>query len=116
VPAEFSSDVFVGQSGRLTQSPQLTGDSTASCARQFLGTRSQVPQARRFLAGQLGDFPQADEALLCLSELVANAVQHSNSRCPGGNSKFAQLSLPAHYGLRFKTKVVSGMRNGAKTV
>ena len=36
--------------------------------------------ARRLLAG----YPAADEVILCLSELAANAVRHSDSRRPGG--------------------------------
>ena len=53
-------------------------------ARSFPGTADQVGQARRFLAGLLGDCPGAADAVLCLSELAANAVQHSRSARPGG--------------------------------
>ncbi len=50
----------------------------------FPGTPDQVGHARRFLAGIIGDCPQADDAILCLSGLAANAVQHSHSARPGG--------------------------------
>ncbi len=53
-------------------------------ARSFPGTADQVGQARRFLAGLLGDCPGAGDAVLCLSELAANAVRHSRSARPGG--------------------------------
>lgn len=50
----------------------------------FSATADQVGQARQFLAGIIGDRPASDEAILCLSELVSNAVLHSGSRHPGG--------------------------------
>ena len=53
-------------------------------ARSFPGTADQVGQARRFLAGLLGGCEGAADAVLCLSELAANAVQHSRSAGPGG--------------------------------
>jgi anti-sigma regulatory factor (Ser/Thr protein kinase) len=41
-------------------------------------------EARRFLAAILTGCPDADNAILCLSELVTNAIVHSRSRAPGG--------------------------------
>ena len=52
--------------------------------RVFPAAGAQVGQARRFLAGILGDCPEAADAVLCLSELAANAVLHSHSARPGG--------------------------------
>jgi anti-sigma regulatory factor (Ser/Thr protein kinase) len=45
---------------------------------------SQVAEARRFVASFLADPALAADAMLCLSEVAANAVIHSDSRCPGG--------------------------------
>jgi anti-sigma regulatory factor (Ser/Thr protein kinase) len=67
-------------------SPPAPAPATAGVtwSRAFPATPCQVGQARRFLAGLLGACPAADDALLCLSELAANAVQHSRSARPGG--------------------------------
>jgi len=43
-----------------------------------------VSQARCFLASLLVGSPAVSDALVCLSELATNAIQHSNSRRPGG--------------------------------
>lgn len=48
------------------------------------GTADQIRHARRLLAAVLGDCPCADDVILCLSELAANAVRHSISGHPGG--------------------------------
>src|ERR1035438_5456714 len=45
----------------------------------------QVREARRFLASALDGRPAADDAVLCLSEMVTNATVHSRSREPGGH-------------------------------
>lgn len=53
-------------------------------SRAFPGTPTQVREARRFLSTILAGQPAADDAVLCLSELVSNAVLHSHSGKPGG--------------------------------
>ena len=54
-------------------------------ARTFPAVPAQVAEARRFLAGLLEPRPAAADAVLCLSELAANAVVHSRSAEPGGS-------------------------------
>lgn len=68
-----------------TSGPVMTDSSTSgSWSRTFPGTPEQVRGVRAFLAGLLDDDPAASDAVLCLSELSANAVQHSRSGEPGG--------------------------------
>jgi anti-sigma regulatory factor (Ser/Thr protein kinase) len=51
----------------------------------FPATVDEVRHARRVLACFLGDSPLTADAVLCLSELVTNSIEHSNSRCLGGH-------------------------------
>jgi hypothetical protein len=65
--------------------------------REFAARTDQVREARRFLADLLADVmpncpaglergcPATDNAILCLSELAANAAIHSRSARPGGH-------------------------------
>ena len=53
-------------------------------SRSYPGRADHVGEARRFLTSVLDDWPAAYDAILCLSELAANSVTHSNSRQPGG--------------------------------
>lgn len=52
---------------------------------RFPATIDQVSHARRLLAGIVAGCQQADDALVCMSELVTNAIVHSHSREPGGS-------------------------------
>lgn len=71
------------------------GESRPVIVRQqaFPGRTDQAGEARGFLAEVLADCPAclakgcpaADDAVLCLSELAANAAVHSHSGRPGGS-------------------------------
>jgi serine/threonine-protein kinase RsbW len=65
-------------------------------ARTFPATADQVSAARRFLAALTEGFPAADDALLCLSEVATNAIQHSRSACPGGRFTVRATYAPGH--------------------
>ncbi|HUY51706.1 MAG TPA: ATP-binding protein [Streptosporangiaceae bacterium] len=53
--------------------------------RVFPATPAQVREARQFLAAILDGRSAADDAVLCLCELVTNAVLYSRSGEPGGH-------------------------------
>jgi serine/threonine-protein kinase RsbW len=48
-------------------------------SRAFPAIPAQVREARQFLCAILDDCPAADDAILCLSELVTNATVHGRS-------------------------------------
>jgi serine/threonine-protein kinase RsbW len=62
------------------------GASLELCAPEvtYPGRPEHVRQVRADARGLLAGCPAADEVILCLSELAANAVLHSDSRRPGG--------------------------------
>src|SRR5258708_12815240 len=64
------------------------------CVGSFPGRLDQVSQARAFAAAFLHGWPRADDAMLLIGELCANAVLHTQTGCPGGPSPLPAL-LPA---------------------
>jgi anti-sigma regulatory factor (Ser/Thr protein kinase) len=59
------------------------------------GRTRNVAEARAFVARTLGTaYPCTDEAVLLCSELVTNAVLHSDSGKPGGTVTVVVLGLP----------------------
>lgn len=65
--------------------PSAANGAPPTWSRTFSATLDQVGEARRFLAIILGGHPSAADAILCLSELAANASRHSRSARPGGS-------------------------------
>jgi serine/threonine-protein kinase RsbW len=67
--------------------PALAGTAVSlrTWSRSFRATADQVREARRFLAGAMGDSPVVADAIACVSELATNSILHSNSRRPGGH-------------------------------
>jgi serine/threonine-protein kinase RsbW len=54
-------------------------------SRAFPAIPAQVREARQFLSAIPDGRPAACDAILCLSELVTNAIVHSRSQEPGGH-------------------------------
>jgi anti-sigma regulatory factor (Ser/Thr protein kinase) len=69
--------------------------STAVLGKATIAGREQsVPQARAFVDSVLGPgHPRGDVARLLVSELVTNAVQHTQSRRPGGTVTLVIIDL-----------------------
>jgi anti-sigma regulatory factor (Ser/Thr protein kinase) len=60
------------------------------------GRPEHVREARDLVVKALGELhPDLDDAVLLTSELVTNAVVHSNSRCAGGTVRVVILELAA---------------------
>jgi serine/threonine-protein kinase RsbW len=55
-----------------------------SFSRHFLGTARSVAEARRFVTALLGDSSMTESAELIVSELAANAINHTASGRFGG--------------------------------
>jgi anti-sigma regulatory factor (Ser/Thr protein kinase) len=73
----------------------VTTTAAAAGIRRHTGTYpaepGQVRHARAALAGWLGGYPQADEAILIASEFATNSVLHSSSRDGGAFTLRAEV-------------------------
>src|ERR1700733_14450157 len=63
---------------------QRMNSAMSSWARAFPGVPCQVSLARRFVSALLEGSPLCDDAVIVISELFTNALQHTDSGRPGG--------------------------------
>jgi serine/threonine-protein kinase RsbW len=75
--------LHVGSSGSA-DAPRPAGSRSARSplgrwSRAFRGVPASVPEARRFVAGLLAGCPAREVLLTCVSELAANAIEHTDS-------------------------------------
>jgi serine/threonine-protein kinase RsbW len=65
---------------------------TSSWTRTFRGMPASVPEARGFVAGLLAGCPAREVLMICVSELCANAIAHSDSG--NGGVFIVEVDLP----------------------
>lgn len=80
-----------------SQQADLPRARALSATRAFAGTKDQVRRVRKFVTELVADWPGADDAILCASELAANAVVHSASGTPGGTFWVHLTAVPGAY-------------------
>ena len=77
----------------------------------YPGGTEHIRAVRAGLRAILDDCPRADDAILCASELAANAAQHSRSRLSGGTFTVrAKSAKTITFGSKSKTTAVPGTR------
>jgi anti-sigma regulatory factor (Ser/Thr protein kinase) len=93
------------------QTPALGTLVHRSFVRVYRGRAEQVAVVRADLRRLLGDGPLTDDALICTSELAANAVRHSASGQPGGHFTI-RVDLRPGCWLRLEVKDQGGPWSG----
>jgi anti-sigma regulatory factor (Ser/Thr protein kinase) len=63
----------------------------------YPGKAEHISAVRADLCALLADCPRADDVILCVSELAANAALHSDSRLPGGTFTVHTTISPGHH-------------------
>jgi anti-sigma regulatory factor (Ser/Thr protein kinase) len=92
---------FAGRAGDGTEDPAGLAGATILGSLTIPGRPEHVCEARAFVAKALGELhPSLEDAVLLTSELVTNAVMHSNSRSHGGSVNL--LVLESVRGLRIE--------------
>lgn len=69
--------------GEAVSGEEVAAGVPGECARDFPGDVREVGAARRFVAGVLEGSPARDMLLICVSELAANAIEHTESGAGG---------------------------------
>ena len=100
-----------GQGMRQTSPPAPV----ITCSHDFPAVPAQAREARQFLAALLDGRRDADEAVLCLSELVGNACLHSRSREPAGGSPSGPSCAASGCGSRCATAAARGRSLAIRT-
>jgi serine/threonine-protein kinase RsbW len=77
--------------------PAPTSAETVAFSRVYLGSPVQIRAVRAALRGLLDGCPVADDAILCASEMAANAALHSDSALPGGQFTVSAELSPGDY-------------------
>ncbi len=62
-----------------TPGPRSVRSPQGRWSRAFRGVPASVPEARRFVAGLLAGCPGREVLMTCVSELAANAIEHTDS-------------------------------------
>ena len=81
----------------LPLSPSATGPPGRGWERTYPGTENQLANVRAALRPLLRQCPMADDVLLVMHELAANAIRHSKSREGGGTFTARLLDVPGEY-------------------
>ena len=70
----------------------------------YPGSVEHVSTVRADLRALLHDCPVADDVILCISELAANAALHSDSRLPGGTFTVRAAVNPGRHHIRVEVE------------